>query len=250
MKGCKHMANTAIDIVFLVDATGSMSEAIGGLKDSIRYFFEYLTDKGRNEKSFQDWRAKIVGYRDVEADEEWLVNNPFVTSKDEVEAQLDALEAEGGGDEPEDLLDALLIVANMESPAARGGAADGFQWRHRKDAARAIVAFTDATYHPNAKLPFHNNATWEDVARVVDSQRIIFEIVTPVYPENSDVDPKLFKNIYSDLGTANRTEYVQLRDRQGNPMAFRDIPKNIDQFSEFMVALGKSISNSCDIPEM
>ena len=117
----------AIDLVFLVDATGSMGEVIDGLKASIRDFFAYLTDEGRNDLSISDWRAKVVGYRDITADEEWIVNNPFVTTREELEAQLDALEAKGGGDPPEDLLDALLVVADMEEPAERGGEADGFK---------------------------------------------------------------------------------------------------------------------------
>lgn len=240
------MPNKSIDVVFLVDATGSMFEAIDGLKASIKNFFVYLTDTERNAKSFQDWRAKIVGFRDVEADEEWIVNNPFVTTREEVEEQLDALEAKGGGDEPEDLLDALLVVANMDSPAERGGTADGFQWRHRRDAARAIVAFTDATYHPNAKLPFNNNAAFDDVARVLDSQRVILELVTPVTPFDDSVDPNVFRAMHEDLGSANRAEYLPLTNRQGSPMSFQDIPKNLDAFNQFMEQLGKSISESID----
>lgn len=239
------MANkNPIDLVFLVDSTGSMFEAIDGLKKSIKDFFAYLTDETRNDLSIHDWRAKVVGFRDVEADEEWIVNNPFVTTREEIEAQLDGLEACGGGDEPEDLLDALLLVSNMESPAERGGAADGFQWRHRKDAARAIVAFTDATYHPKARLPFHNEATFEDVARTLDAQRVILEIVTPVNPFNSDVDQKVFQGMHDDLAMANRAEHLPLRDRQGNPMSFQDIPRNLDQFQRFMEQLGKTISQS------
>ena len=88
------MPNKSIDVVFLVDATGSMYDAIDGLKASIKNFFSYMTDPERNEKSFQDWRAKVVGFRDVESDDEWIVNNPFVTTREEIEAQLDALAKE------------------------------------------------------------------------------------------------------------------------------------------------------------
>lgn len=247
------MANTqhAIDLVFLVDATGSMGSVIDGLKASIKDFFAYLTDEERNDLSIHDWRAKIVGYRDVVADEEWIVPNPFVLTREELETQLDALEAKGGGDAPEDLLDALLIVANMDEPAERGGAADGFQWRHHRDAARGVVVFTDASYHKQAKLPLHNGATWEDVARRLMEKRVILEIVTPVEPhsgpEAEEVDPATFTKMYEDLGATDMGEYIQMKDEQGYPMSFQDIPRNLGLFRRFMEQLAKSIAASAAI---
>ncbi len=247
----------AIDLVFLVDATGSMGSMIDGLKASIKDFFAYLTDAGRNEMGIGDWRAKVVGYRDIAADEEWIVNNPFVGTREELESQLDALEAKGGGDAPEDLLDALLVVANMEEPTERGGAADGFQWRHHRDAARGVVVFTDASYHVRAKLPFHNAATWEDVARRIMERRVILEIVTPLKPhsgpEAEEVDAETFARMYADLASARFGEYVPLCDEQGNPMSFQDIPRNLGLFRRFMGQLAKSISASAaadPVPEL
>lgn len=242
----------AIDLVFLVDATGSMGETIDGLKTSIKDFFAYLTDEERNDLSIRDWRAKIVGYRDVEADEEWIVNNPFVTTREALEAQLDALEAKGGGDPPEDLLDALLVVADMEEPVSRGGAADGFQWRHHRDAARGVVVFTDASYHTKCVLPFHNGATWEDVARRLMERRVILEIVTPVRPYASEdmgeVSAETFAKMFEyELGAADKAEYLPLKDAQGNPMSFKDIPRNMGAFRKFMQQLAKSISASAAI---
>ncbi|MBQ6245418.1 MAG: VWA domain-containing protein [Kiritimatiellae bacterium] len=247
----------AIDLVFLVDATGSMGEVIDGLKASIRDFFAYLTDEGRNDLSISDWRAKVVGYRDITADEEWIVNNPFVTTREELEAQLDALEAKGGGDPPEDLLDALLVVADMEEPAERGGEADGFQWRHHRGTARGVVVFTDASYHPKCVLPFHNGATWEDVARRIAERRVILEIVTPVKPhatpDMQEVDAETFTRMYDDLATARFGEYLPLCDEQGNEMPFQSIPRHMGLFRKFMGQLAASISASAaadPVPEM
>lgn len=242
----------AIDLVFLVDATGSMGEAIDGIKDSIKDFFAYLTDEAKNDLSIRDWRAKVVGYRDVKEDDEWIVNNQFVTTRGELEAQLDALEAKGGGDPPEDLLDALLVVADMEEPTTRGGEADGFQWRHHRDAARGVVVFTDASYHPKCALPFHNGATWEDVARRLMERRVILEIVTPVKPYSTEdmgeVSAETFAKMYQyELGATDKAEYLPLRDVQGNPMSFKEIPRNMGVFRNFMEQLAKSISASASI---
>ena len=66
----------------------------------------------------------MVGYRDIEAAESeglpWIVDNEFVREPSELKAQLSALQANGGGDEPESLLDTLYKVATMEAkPRAR-----------------------------------------------------------------------------------------------------------------------------------
>ena len=133
-----------VDLVFLVDVTGSMRPCIDGLKDSIDKFFQHLTNEEENKLAIRDWRAKVVGYRDVSYDKDnWLDNNPFVTSAEEIHQQLDALKAKGGGDEPESLLDALLTIADMEETSHQENP-DPFKWRHRRDAARAVCVFTDA----------------------------------------------------------------------------------------------------------
>lgn len=247
----------AIDLVFLVDATGSMGEVIDGLKASIKDFFAYLTDDGRNDLSISNWRAKVVGYRDADYDDEWIVNNPFVTTREELEAQLDALEAKGGGPPPESLLDALLVVADMEEPAERGGEADGFQWRRHRDAARGVVVFTDASYHPKCALPFHNEATWEDVARRIAERRVILEVVTPSRPHSGpdagEVDADTFVKMYMDLCSVRFAEHLRLCDEQGNPISFEAIPRELGEFRRFMGQLAASISASAAIepvPEM
>ena len=100
------------DIVFLLDATGSMAPCIGAVKDNIAGFVRQLTD-GTANAFIKDWRTKIVGYRDWTCDREPYVDNPFVNSVAALEAQLAALKDTGGGDEPESLLEALYRLANM-----------------------------------------------------------------------------------------------------------------------------------------
>lgn len=182
-----------VDIVFLVDATGSMSNCIDGLKVGLKNFFAYLTDEERNKLSIRNWRAKIVGYRDVDFDDEWIINNPFVTTVEDVNSQIDPIVADGGGDEPESLIDALLTVANMEE-AGRASEPDGYQWRNYRDAARAIVVFTDATYHPRAQREDYNGATYEDVARKMGEKSIILGVVTPAEPFDKSVARKDFED--------------------------------------------------------
>ena len=58
-----------VDIVFLMDATSDMMNCIQKVKENLVPFFEALTeDGGTNRIAARDWRAKVVGFRDFEAD--------------------------------------------------------------------------------------------------------------------------------------------------------------------------------------
>ena len=101
------------DIVFMVDSSGSMAPCIDALRTNIEAFIDSLSKgEANNAPPIRDWRGKVVGYRDVEAAQSegipWIVDAPFVRDTNELKAQLAALKAEGGGDEPESLLDALF----------------------------------------------------------------------------------------------------------------------------------------------
>ncbi len=94
-----------VDIVVLLDVTGSMQECIDAVKGSISTFINELEAKDtNNEAPIKDWRMKICGYRDHQADgDNWFVDNPFVREAAAVQSQLNAanMQAKGGGDEPE-----------------------------------------------------------------------------------------------------------------------------------------------------
>ena len=117
----------ALDIVFLIDVTGSMSGCINGLKANIKSFFASLIT---GENAVTDWRAKVVGYRDITCDRSWFEDHGFTTDVGALNGQIADCYASGGGDGPESLLDALCKIADESE--------------FREDAARVIVAFTDA----------------------------------------------------------------------------------------------------------
>ena len=71
-----------------------------------RHSSNSLSQGGPNNAApVRDWRGKVVGFRDIEAAQgeglPWIVDNSFVTDANALKAQLAALEAAGGGDEPE-----------------------------------------------------------------------------------------------------------------------------------------------------
>lgn len=238
-----------VDLVFLVDATGSMGDCIDSLKESIELFFRELTSEN-NPYAIRDWRAKVVGFRDVAYDgDEWFADNPFVRTADAINEQLNALTAKGGGDEPESLLDALLTLTDMGTCEA-GEHENPFLWRQKRNAARAIVVFTDATYHPQAMLDQYVGCTYQDLARKIAQERIILEIVTPYCPADRLVPQEEFERCYEELAKIDRTEYVPLAAEDGTPISFQDVPANMKLFQNFMHQLARTISSTITPPEL
>ena len=138
------------DIVFLLDATGSMQPNIDAVKRNIGTFVDNLESPDANETlSVKDWRAAIWEFRDAGCDgDRWLVRHPFVRTAGELHGQLDGVVADGGGDEPESLLDALYAVAKMDAASKGANEDDQEKWRARGVATRVVVVFTDASFHP------------------------------------------------------------------------------------------------------
>jgi hypothetical protein len=168
------------DIVFLIDVTGSMAPCIDALRRNIEVFVDSLSaGDANNAAAVKDWRGKVVGYRDAEEGGEWFLDNPFVRDAVALKAQLAALRAEGGGDEPESLLDALYKVATMEATPKGAQAEDPRKWRYRSEAARVVVVFTDASFKETMVIPEAKGGGLQDVANVVMANRIILSLFAP-----------------------------------------------------------------------
>ncbi len=200
------------DIVFCIDATGSMAPCIDHVKQNVENFASAIESNSTNTKV--DWRAKILVYRDFGSDSGYLKNDfPFVTNAKELKSQLDQVTAEGGGDEPESTLDAILY-ATLKS-----------EWRI--SAHKIVVVFTDATTKPNL-----DGKTIKELDIPDD-----FEVFAQVLMENHI---KLFLYgqqcaIYDDLSKLSRTSIVQY----GN--AVEEL-KTAD-FKTILDRIGKTVSD-------
>jgi hypothetical protein len=182
-----------VDITFLLDATGSMTPCIDAVKEQIGVFLESLRTKDANNANpIRHFRVRTVGYRDCgERDFPWLVENDFTDDIAVIRQQLAALDADGGGDEPESLLEALYAVAGDESSCMKRGeqSLHPRKWRARTDATRVIVVFTDASYHPQMQQPA--GGTLDDVINRLHEQRIMLSLFAPDMPchdQLSEVD--------------------------------------------------------------
>lgn len=129
-----------VDMVFCIDATGSMGNVIDMVKKNALNFYNdvanAMADKNRTINSL---RVRIVAFRDYLADgNEAMLTTDFFSLPEqagEFEACIRSIEASGGGDDPEDGLEALgySIRSNWNT--------EGMKKR------QVIVVWTDAETH-------------------------------------------------------------------------------------------------------
>jgi len=115
-KGERALANMpTIDVVFVLDTTGSMSEEIQGVKDSIQAVVQKLDKRATI-------RIGLVEYKD-KGDSIVTKTYPFTTDLAAFERTISSVSASGGGDTPENVnagLDvALKDMKWSDSSAAR-----------------------------------------------------------------------------------------------------------------------------------
>lgn len=116
---------TGRDVAFIIDTSGSMQDDI----DSALSFARTQADR----IVALDGRVALVQYRDHVDDVPAEIVVPFTSDPSVFQNGLSSLYAEGGGDEPEGLLHALMM------------AMDGLEWEF--GASKAAVILTDAGFH-------------------------------------------------------------------------------------------------------
>lgn len=226
------------DIVFLIDATGSMAPAIRDLKLNIKNFFKSLATASANgEAIVKDWRARVIGYRDVMADgSDWYVDNEFVRDVSKIEDQLDNLKADGGGDEPESLLDALYKIAKFGSMPKCAQVEDATKWRYRSEAARIVVIFTDASFHPRTALSEAPNLDWKEVSYLVMQEKLRLSVYAPAM------------SCYDDLTQIDKCEYMPIEFDSSIPhdpvYKLREFTADRANFQKTLDQLAKTVSAS------
>lgn len=134
-------AGYAVDIVFVIDTTGSMGPLIDNVKHFAMNFHDDLADvMAQKDKSISNLRVRVVAFRDyLDRPSDALRESPFFALPDQrgdFSHYVQSLSPDGGGDEPESGLEGL--AAAILSPWERGGA----KRRHM------VVVFTDASAHP------------------------------------------------------------------------------------------------------
>ena len=145
---------SAVDIVFVLDVTGSMADEIAGVQDNIVQFANALSKKGL------DFRLGMVTFLDY-VENIYAPTNNVQTFQGYVRAQY----AHAGDDEPENSLQALDTVAQMS---------------FRPNAKVKFIWITDATYHTQGDGTAFTNLTVKPVLDRLLSKGITVFSIGPV----------------------------------------------------------------------
>ena len=128
-----------VDICLVIDKTGSMKPIMDVVKNNALNLYRdvrsTLESKGKHVNRF---RIRVIWFGDYKADAYPMVLSDFLTMPDDLhryEAFVNGVNPEGGGDMPEDGLEALTYA--IRSPWCTDG------WRRR----HIIALFTDAPAH-------------------------------------------------------------------------------------------------------
>jgi hypothetical protein len=162
-----------VDIVFLVDVTGSMASVIGSVRRSLEAFVDAIVASKVTGTirlvTFQDSVGVDVSFQEPSAGTE---RSPFfrpvpIDDADGIEQLqrfIGRLEADSGADAPENLAGAIDFantgVIGYESSGDPNVIGDGVEdpphtkrWPSLGKERRVFVAFTDSTFHSDSRTP-------------------------------------------------------------------------------------------------
>ena len=183
----------AVDIVFCIDVTGSMTPILDAVKaNALRFYADVQNNLVNKGKNVDELRVRVVAFRDFAADgDAAMQESPFFTlpaDQEDFSTFVNGLVAEGGGDAPESGLEAVSLA--MSSP-----------WTTRGDRRRqVIVVWTDQPAQPlnpaalpetyRGRVPADFSAltdAWEDAQGTLGSSSKRLILFAPDGPGWSDI---------------------------------------------------------------
>ena len=192
-----------VDLVFCIDATGSMDKLIDTVKNNALNFYDDLNQSMKEKnKVIQQIRVRVIAFRDYLADgEEAMMMTDFFTLPEQaadLKGCLSYIQASGGGDIPEDSLEALAYAMRSSWDTT------GVKRRH------VIALWTDAPAHPigygKASPDYPENMAadfdeltkwWGDMQHggYMDSRAKRLVMFAPEYEDNMERTPSVWKKI-------------------------------------------------------
>ncbi|MBR3084748.1 MAG: S-layer homology domain-containing protein [Oscillospiraceae bacterium] len=190
-------ATKKADIVFVIDTTGSMTDAIYSVKQNIAAFAQELVKSYNIDANFS-----LIEYRDILEDgvgstilHKNLYSN-WYTNVDTFVTELGILQVDGGGDTPETPIDGLEIARNLD-------------WRG--DAVKFVVLVTDADYKTDNSYGY---LSMEQIAKRFQDDGIIVSAITyseSIYQQLTALTDGVYGYIYGNF----RDTLLLLADRIG-----------------------------------
>lgn len=180
-----------VDVVFVVDITGSMGGIIRGIADGMGVFTDRLVSEGK------DYRLGLISYGDIREGAIGAVDKilDFTSDTKELEKELRSLSGRvgGGGDEPESGLDGIMGALSMFS--------------FNPGADKHIIVVTDASTLDAEEEPGSTEYTIGDVIAAAVEEGVIIDTVAPLgghaYDEWSKIQEGTngtYCNVYGDYG--------------------------------------------------
>ncbi len=136
-----------VDMVFCIDATGSMEDTTGGQakiinmvkQNALNFYNDFTATMQKKNKPVRQLRVRVIAFRDyyADGDQAMLVTDFFLLPQQarEFEMCIHSIQADGGGDIPEDGLEALAYAIKS-------------RWTDEGSKKRqVIVVWTDAPAH-------------------------------------------------------------------------------------------------------
>lgn len=151
-RGRHYPARPRMEVVFVLDTTGSMSGMIAGAKQKIWA----IANKLKSAQPTPEIRFGLVGYRDRR---DAYVTKVFGLSGnlDEVYTNLYAFEAQGGGDEPESVNEALHKAVR------------DLQWSTDPEVLRVVFLVGDARPH----MDYQDDVKYPETCRLASERGIL-----------------------------------------------------------------------------
>ena len=145
------------DIVYCIDLTASMRPIIQKVKETARTLHEDLQNvmMTKYQRIIKQLRIRVVGFRDIYCDGAYAFETSdfFYLPDQTAEFQnfVDKLEAKGGGDIPENSLEALAMAMQSDWCTTID---NSVRKRH------IVVLFTDASAHPLEKAASYTGSNY------------------------------------------------------------------------------------------
>lgn len=123
-----YKVSYGVDLVFCIDVTNSMDHILDTVKENaLRFYQDFQATMEKKKKTVSELRIRIIAFRDYfyDGDQAMLVTDffRFPDQAEDFRACLASIEADGGGDDEEDGLEALAYAMkskwNMETNKRR-----------------------------------------------------------------------------------------------------------------------------------
>ncbi len=169
-----------MDIVLCIDGTVSMSACIDGIRRNIdRFFYELLNKSLEIDAWISALRVKVIVFRDYLYDDFNAMQESLFfelpEEKDEFDALLESIEAEGGGDPCENGLEAIYLAMKSDfQTEARGrqvivliSDADALELKNREP----VAAYPSDMIDEEGLIRLWNGIDRDDACRLVKGRK-------------------------------------------------------------------------------